>query len=134
MSSSYLFLAWRFWQEEEELTPVMRSPTSVVLHWRCPAGHEFEDRGQVEPRACPTCGKLAYPVTIFHCPRHGPIEVAVRYAENAGGELWPSEYRIGARKWVPAKDGLHCPRCKQELFRKPVDPFARKPRAKKKRG
>lgn len=126
-----VYAAWRFWQQDEEVELVVRTLDRVVLDWKCERRHQFEDRGQVEPRICPTCGKPAYPVEMYHCPRHGPVEVAARFTTDANGNARPSEFRIGPRKWVPVEDGLHCLRCGQQLVRKPEDPFARGKHGKK---
>ena len=126
-----IYMAWLFWQQEEEVQVLASTPRTRVLDWRCERRHGFEDRGQVEPRVCPTCGKPAYPVEMYYCPRHGPVEVAVRFTTDANNIARPSQFRIGARKWVAAERGLHCLRCDQELIRTPEDPFKRSTRSKK---
>ena len=128
-----LFVAWRFWQTDEEVPTFTRRLADVVLDWKCEGGHTFKARGQVAPRKCPTCGRAAYAVGTYHCPIHGPFELSIRYAEDSAGVARPSEYRIG-RKWAPAADGAHCPRCGRNLERRPKDPFAPKPRGRQRDG
>ncbi|UCE61377.1 MAG: hypothetical protein JSU63_06440 [Phycisphaerales bacterium] len=119
-----LFLAWRFWQEDEALVINTRAITDVVVDWKCDSGHGFVAKGQSEPKRCPTCGRPAYPVGVYHCPVHGSFEVTVRYEKTEDGGSRPSHYRVGGREWVRVEKGVRCPRCKKELQRRPRDPFA----------
>lgn len=122
VTAGVLFGVWRFFRQDEHPVINPRGLSDVYLNWRCTVGHSFRALGQVQPRACPTCGRLSYPVAVFLCPEHGEHEVAIRYALDADGEPQPTEFRVGRGKWVSLED-LRCPRCAHRLIRKPRDPF-----------
>jgi hypothetical protein len=129
-----LFVAWRFWRKDEQVPAFARGLPDVVLDWKCATGHAFKARGQVEPRKCPTCKRTAYAVGTYQCPVHGEFELSIRYAEDATGVARPWKYRIRKRKWVPAANGAHCPKCERKLERKVKDPFSRKPQGRQRGG
>ncbi len=133
----FLLAVWRFWRIEEAAAPHMRDVNETRLKWRCEAGHHFFELGRAEPRACPRCGKPAYPVGIWTCPEHGEFEVAVRFGPEPDGRARVSAYLIPGQDWTPASAGLHCPKCGAELVRKPDDPYSdmpKQPRKRKSRG
>ena len=110
--------------------PFERTITDVELVWRCDTGHEFHAAGQVEARACWTCGRSAYPVTRYECPVHGEFEVSVKFKQSQAGVAEPSELRLAPRDWVPADKPLECPRCRRAMTRVPTDsrlPTVREP-------
>lgn len=132
LAAVVFFLIWRFWEEEEPAPIFRRGLPDVVLDWKCESGHTFKARGQVAPRACPTCRRPAFPVGTYHCPKHGAFELTIRYADE-DGVARPVEYRIAGGKWIPVSDGARCPRCSTPLERRPKDPFARKRRSSRRR-
>ena len=128
-----LFVIWRFWRADEIMPPEPRPLSQVTWKWECDAGHTFRASAHAEPRACPRCGRPAYPVDTWRCEEHGEFKVAVRFRRDAAGGLHPLEYRVADEDWTPAADGPYCPRCGRLLNHKPKDPFEDIPRTKKKK-
>ncbi len=123
------FAAWRWWSAEPQAEVVYRrSIVDVDLTWKCVDGHTFTAAGQIEDRACAMCDQPAFPITIYECKLHGPYEVAVRFARTPDGSSYVSHIRLLSGDWVPAGEGLTCPRCGQPLTRSPTEP---EPRGKK---
>ena len=128
-----LFVVWRFWRADEIVPPTARPLEQVTWKWKCEEGHYFPAIAHAEPRACPRCGRPAYPMDIWRCPEHGEFEVLVRFRVGEGKTLQPLEYQVADGDWTVAADGPRCPQCGRALEHKPRDPFADMPRAKKKR-
>jgi len=118
-----LFLSYWMWQSAAIPEGVQRTLTDVILDWRCEAGHAFRIQGQSGPATCPTCRRSATPVGVYYCEQHGPIEAAVKFAEQPDGKLVLSEIRLPAGEWLPAATGLVCPKCGAELVRAQRDPL-----------
>ena len=128
LAAILLFTGWRIWREDRTVIPPQRTLGDVQLRWKCESGHAFFERGQSDPRACPTCGRPAYPVDTYECAKHGAFEVSVRFANDPDGRAEVSELRLEAAagvkgEWVFASDGLRCPKCGLPLHRQPADPL-----------
>lgn len=128
LAAILLFAAWRVWRQDRPTVAPQRTLRDVQLRWKCEGGHYFYESGQSEPRACPRCGRPAYPVETFECDKHGPFEVAVRFTKGPDGRAHVSELRLesgvgGKGEWVFAEDGLRCPRCGAILHRQELDPL-----------
>lgn len=112
MTAVGVFAVWRVWRSDEEVVqPYVRTIFDTELQWRCEAGHVFEALGQVEPKHCWKCGRLAYPITHYKCPVHGDFEAAVRFAMDHDGTVHPTELRFPGGSWIPAEGRPPCPRC-----------------------
>ncbi len=132
-TAAVLFFVWRFWHEDEKLLVTRRSLEDVRLEWKCDAGHRFSAQGQPNPRACPRCGRPAYPVGTYRCPEHGALDVRVRYAVTPDGLETPSEFRVEGGDWGPPETALICPICKRPLRRERKNPLEADARNKKTR-
>jgi hypothetical protein len=88
----FAFSAWRWWHTDDAPieTPALFEDTE--LDWKCDQGHAFFAQGQVGGRPCPTCGEMAYPFTIYHCPTHAAYEVKVQFERDEQGRR-PALYR-----------------------------------------
>lgn len=118
-----LLALWHFWQREEVVPPHQRILTEWETDWKCDDGHMFHAAGQVEPRACWTCGKPAYPVASYKCPGHGAYEVTARFTLDDNGNPKVSHLRLPGRSWVSVEGGLRCPRCSRRLVYEGPDPM-----------
>ena len=133
-ASAAAFAAWRWWRPAPAAPVYHRTINDVDLNWKCEAGHYFTASGQVADRPCAMCDQPAYVVTLFECPQHGAIEVAVRFTSGADGASRASQFRVNRGFWFPASDPVPCPQCDVPMERKPVDPLDAVNRGKKKGG
>jgi hypothetical protein len=115
---------WWFSATAEEVArPRVPTLADAELTWRCEVGHTFLANGQPGGRVCLYCERMAYPVTEFRCPVHGPFQVTVRFADTADGSPRIAYLRLTGRDWVSVETGLHCPRCDRPLEHRPKDPL-----------
>lgn len=125
---------WRVWRHDESVSPPGRTLAEVELTWRCEAGHTFEAAGQVLPRQCWTCDRLAYPLISMHCPTHGAFEVLVRFAGGTDSVPGVAQLKLPGHRWVDVDEGLTCPRCREKLIYKGRDPLERAVRPNRRPG
>ena len=129
-----LFLLWQVWQADDTEIPRQRTLTQKVVKYRCEAGHVWNGLGRVEPPACATCGKPAYPVGSFVCQDHGTFEAEARFANGPDGIPRLFELRLLGKEWVPADPGVECPRCGRLLLHQREDPLRGFTRNRKRSG
>lgn len=114
---------WFSATSEEAARPHTRTLEETELLWRCENGHTFSAAGQTGARLCLFCEKLAYPVTRFSCPVHGPFQVTVQFGDGADEASPIVKLRLTGRDWVNTEVGLRCPRCDRLLEYRPTDPL-----------
>ena len=114
---------WHALQRDPPTVPAARTLEDVVLHWKCDAGHTFDAPGHVDPVFCKKCNNHAYPVTGYHCARHGRFQVQVKFQRAADGTVTTSAVRLLGRDWASESDGVYCPNCERRLTYEPADPF-----------
>jgi predicted RNA-binding Zn-ribbon protein involved in translation (DUF1610 family) len=108
-------VAYNFWHARRyDVKPVKRTLSDFIVTWRCLAcGHTLSDRGGLEPRTCPQCGRTEMYISIRHaCPTHGVFPVAFEYDET--GEA--TRIKVADGDWVRAVDdegnwNTRCPQC-----------------------
>jgi hypothetical protein len=114
---------WLFWEHEDVVRPPQRTLGEWDTDWKCDNGHTFHAEGQVEPRPCWTCGKPAYPVAYFRCNEHGTFEASARFELDDEGKPKVAYLRLRGGTWVPADEGLRCPKCSRLLRYAGNDPL-----------
>lgn len=133
LSLFVVFLLLR-WQADSAVVPHQRTLTDTRVEYKCEAGHSWKAMGQVEPPTCAACAKPAYPVGSFVCQRHGTFEAAARFVNGPDGIPRLSELRLTGKDWVPADQGVVCPRCGRRLLRLREDPLRGLSRDRKRSG
>ena len=128
-----VFVLWRFWRQDEIMTPEARSITDVELVYKCDRNHTFRALGQVGPRPCPICRQPAYPRAKYRCKTHGVFEVTLLIGRDEDNLARVTHLRLPGRDWVPAETTRRCPRCNSVLTRIPDDPLD-VPRGRRNRG
>jgi hypothetical protein len=111
-----LFVTWRMWRGDEPLHAPIRELSKIEFTWKCPAGHVFRAWGQREPRGCMNCDRIAHVVETFVCPKHGEIEVFLKFGpEYSSTDRRDLYLSLDHENWVPKAEGLRCPQCGQPL-------------------
>lgn len=106
------FVGWRAWRAGGSERPAVRDLSTIMLTWKCPAGHEFRAAGQREPRRCMDCDRIAHPMQMLRCPEHGPVEVFLRFGPDYRSDDQRDLYlSLDHENWVPRTEGIRCPKC-----------------------
>lgn len=119
-----LFAAWRMWRDDTPIDIRQRTVRDVALTWKCEQGHSISARGRAGARPCYACDLPMYPVTVFKCEIHGPVDVMVQFSSDDAGELRVSKHKLARGRWVDEEKDLRCPRCGRQLVRKEADDLA----------
>lgn len=101
-----------------------RRVTDLVVSWRCPNGHVFEERGRYEVRKCPECGRRVDIAVTYVCAIDGEHPARIRIITTPDGREAISEVSFKERLWRQVQGTVVCPECNSRMSPKRDDPFS----------